>query len=881
MTPDPTRVLVVSVSVLLLLGGVHTAAFAGTGSPVPASPVAESTAEYASSATLECPATYQIGSRTWELADYWRSDLLGDPGIGDRPLPSKTICTYEPADPLGIGHDPGRIVFQVFVAKSVTTLEDFPNLCPSNMPTDKAIQLAWGGQYPDGRTVRIGDPGVRALADEIVANAGSRAVTCPGTSRPDAEGPPTVFGGYLLVYNENDVVQDVEEAMVVLHVADDGERRAFTTYSDDTGFFGFLVPNVGRDATYQVEVRLQDGDGMFGVYRAGAASLLPVGYTSAPRSVAGDTHEGLVLTSVSFGPGMEATEPVHLLADGSRRTGTRWSATQSHEAALVYSNVQTALEYARDRLEVPVTSTGPNPKLSVLLDPSVDSSSYWDGQITIGPKTFAVSTPLHPETEYHEVGHYVNDLSGLGGTNNIYHRVGENHAGALNENSIDSVTEGWANFYAVLVRGDPDTPIHGRGWYDAGEVKHDLQRNRYGTIPDPGAEEWQVASLLWDLMDDDQVRHGTEEMDHVAMGLSRLWTVLDAGEDLSDVRSLYEAVKADAGEPLPGPADPPTPVDLVFVAHQFYSENNELDLWQQGEPIGYADVYNSSVDRNEPWGPASPPSGIRRSPDPFEGPWLDVTVRDVTGRELPVSQFRMDAYSDDWTDVYVFDRDADGYVPFVVPAGADGVRLTAQVPGYGTDVVDITRADYERYVDTWGRETVGAVEMTLPARTVAPPAAFRAERRADGTVALTWTPPGAGASVLVVRQSIGAPATPGDGLVLYEGTGGQAVDRTPAPEGETYYSAFVVDAAGGVSRPAVATSVAPALTREGVLDVLGPAGGGGDPPEGPAATPRVDPSRTVTPTGGWGLDPFWVLVLGGVLVVFAAGFAVSRLLSGR
>jgi hypothetical protein len=876
MTP-PGRWLAVGFTVLLVLGGFHTAVPAAAGTHLPASPVADRSAEFAASATVECPATYQIGSRKWELTDYWRSDLLGDPGIGDRPLPSKTTCTYRPVDALGVGRPPGQITFQIYSAKNVTTLEDFPQLCPSNVPTDRAIQASWGGQYPDGRAVRLDDPGPRALALEIVRNVEERAVTCPGASRSD-DASPTVFGGYLLVYNEKNQVQDLEDAMVVLHVVEDGSRRAYTTYSDDTGLFGFAVPDVGDDATYQIEVRLQDRDGMFGVYRTGATTLLPVGYTSAPRSVSGDTYEGLVLTSVAFEAGMDATEPVRLLADETLRAGSSWSGAQLHEAALVYSNVQTALEYARDDLGVPVTSTGSTPKLSVLLNASADTTKYRHGQITIGPATLDVTSPLHPETEYHEVGHYVHDLSGMGGVNNIYQRVGENHAGALNEQSIDSVTEGWADFFAVLVRGDPDTVVHGRGWYAAGDVTHNLQRNHYGVLLDPEQEEWRVASLLWDLMDDDPTRAGTEQMDHVAMGRSRLWAVLDGAEDLSDVRSLYEAVKADAGEPLPGPNDQPTTIDLVFVAHGFYSENNGQARWQQGEPIGYADGYDSSVDPAEPWGPDSPPSGIRRSPDSFAGPWLDPTVRDGTGQVLTVSSFRMEAYSDDWTDVYVLERaGVHGRVPFFVPPGADGIRLTARVPGYGLDVVDVSGADYQRYVDTWGRETVGTVEMTLPARTVAPPAAFRAERRDDGTVSLTWTPPGAGSSVLVVRQAVGVPATPGDGVVVYEGTGGGWVDRHPAPVDRTYYAAFVVDPDGGLSRAAVAAVTAPQLTRAGVSSAIGT---GTDQPDAPAAPSTEPPAGTATPGSGWGFDGLAVVLLVGTVAVLVVGFGLWRLRSG-
>lgn len=868
------RLLVVAVSVGVLLSSV--AAAAGVSDPH-GSVADHGTEGIPDDPTTLCPPSYPSGETgSWSLVRASERELTIAAGVYDiscsyslsgRPLLGEVTPTAVGGPQGSSDREPaGYVTFHVVWRYSFAghilgrpAGEDLlDRYCED--PSGRAVNVTWTGYRTSQSTndedepsteswdgfdysyVFIGpdDPAARSFAQQLQSTMAPYALSCaarPSTSSsstsPPAqrensamESPPVLFGGYALVYNENGQTQDLEEVMVVLHVVEDGTRRAYTTYTEVDGTFGFAVPDVSPDATYQVEVRLTDEDGMFAVYRHGANTVLPVGYTTAPRSVVNDAFGGLVLTSVVFEDGMAATDPVHLLGDGATRDGTPWTGEETHEAALVYANVQTALEYARDRLFLPVTSTGPNPRLTVTLDPGAEGSVFLEpDRIVIGGRDISVSDPGHPETEYHEVGHYVHYMSGMGGVNNVHPRTGESHGGAWNPTSTDSMTEGWASFYAVLVNPetfgqDPPLPF-----YLAGNTSHNLQRNSYGTYTSELDEEWRVAQLLWDLMDDDRERLGTEQLDHVAMGLSRLWAVLDSAEDLSDVGSLYEAVKRNANESVPGDPHAPTPIDFVFVAHGFYAEENGQEGWQPGEEIGYSDFFRSAPSRQSLEAPDLPAAG-GHSPDTFEGPWLDVTVTDEAGRVVPVSRLRMEAYGDGWTDAYDLRlAGSTGRIPFFLPQGADGVRLTTRVPGYGTDVVEVSSAEYQRYLDTWGRHSVAPVTMRLPARDVAPPAGFRAERGADGTVSLTWTPSDDGSSVVVVRRDDRAPSAPGDGVVRYEGAGGNVVDRNPAPVGRTHYAAFVVGPEGGVSPPAVATVQAPQLSREQVLSVVERRGG--------------------------------------------------------
>jgi hypothetical protein len=837
---------------------------------------AEHTTVLASQPTASqiCPASFPAGEwGSWPLVGTEdRSDVDPSQTGGQSVSGAKTVtCWYEQRDESGAsdgattGSTDGSTGHATFAVTWVYDPQSsaVPFFCADPgaaeyEPGAKAIRVSWQGSYPPpadydpsdasaeewfvaiAQTVMgPDDPRATQFGARLRAAVEPYAVPCdaarqPTTTAPtpaptttaDADGTETAFAGYVLTTTEERQVQDLEDVRVVLHVTDGGTTRAFTTFTDVTGVYRFSVPDVGPTARYRLDVQFQDSDPTFAVTRAGASTLLPVGYATPSRSVKDDATNGLVLENFWFGSGMADPERSRLLPDGSTVEGTQWTALEVHEAALVYSNVQTAVAYARGSLNL---SLGGGNFVRVNLDPACPTSHMNAASRTIGICGADVTTTSfeHPEVEHHEFGHYVHYVSAMGGVDNMARISGENHGGVLNPNSVDSVMEGWASYFAVMVRTGP-VPPSGAGEFSMGPIWVDFQDNRFetykevtdetgartviGPVPD---EEYMVASLLWDLMDDDSVYESPrdEPEDRVAWGFSRVWKTINTDE-LSDVRSLYELVKAEAGEPLPGPNDPPTDIDRLFVFHRFYSENNGQEGWQQGEPIGYADFDDSEVDPRASWGPATPPPDIRRVPPAYAGAWLDVDVTDEAGRALPVSGLRMEVLRG--TETAVTDlRPAPGTsrYPIDVPPDADLVRLSARVPGYATGWVDVTREDVLAYRDSWG-EQVGTLTVSLPARQVASPSGFAASRSIDGSVALSWADPASGSRVVVRRQVGEPPQTPADGVRIYEGTGGGVVDEGPSPVGETHYAAFLVDATGGVSQPATATSSAPPLTRE-------------------------------------------------------------------
>ncbi|KAB1186933.1 MULTISPECIES: hypothetical protein [Haloferax] len=896
------RVSVLVVTLIVLFSGI-------TPSGVVADNGGPSTLDDLDSASL-CPASYPSGQGSWSLiaSSSWTDSTTLPNGL------QINTCRYSERGQEPIAGGEGYITFTVrwVDAENVlrgTDICEVPDSDPYLRSTDRAVQVSWSGWYNqtyDPGAVAdadewleklaqgmIGpdDAAARAFGQQLLETVEPHAAPCTDepasppsvelTNTPRETGREMAFGGYVFAYDEQNQYRDLEEVQVILHVTEGAKVRSFVTHTDDTGIYAIRVSNVSPQASYQLEVRFEDRDEMFKLYRRGEPTLLPVGYTTAPLSVEAAELGGLVLTHVIFQTDMADSEPVHLLADGSTSRLAATDGTQVYQTALVYVHAQTALAYGRDRLNVDFDET-----LPIWLEDGPGNSSFTPDPANEQILIRAPPAAERRQTVYHEIGHYVNYRSGMGKTDNMGHRpASQNHQGVRNPDSTDSFAEGWAGFYTALVEGHPSNPT-GSAYY-ALSGPSDLQDNTHEWwLEDPDErlpnEEVMVASLLWDVMDDDTARPAAfarrEPGDDVAWGLSRLWEAMGDQEDLTTVHDLYVVLKEEDGEPLPGPTDPPTDLDRLFILHGFYSENNGVPGWQQGEPIGFADRSNSIVDPTAPWDGDTPPPGIRETPPSFAGPWLDVTIEDEAGRTLPFDHLHMTVVREDAASRYELTPDADtGYFPLAVPPDAEAVTVQARLPGYGIDTYKLTQQEYAEISEVAGADTVVSVTLTLPSEQVTSLPWVNAERESTGTVSLTWPQPDAGSTVVVVRQAVRPPQTPNDGVLLYEGSETGIVDHEPAPVLGTYYAVFVVAPDGGVSQPTVASSQAPPLSRSQVVDTL--------TNEQQRQQPEPTPSATASPSASdetEGLDSLLLGLLGvGVGVLVVAAFAVGYLLRGR
>lgn len=256
------------------------------------------------------------------------------------------------------------------------------------------------------------------------------------------------------------------------------------------------------------------------------------------------------------------------------------------DGAVVYRHAQQASQLARETLGLTFDHQLP---LDILIHSPDDIDFYdrTDSHISIphlDSSGLAESRPDSLEApdnrEYHEFGHHVHTDSAMGGENVIPRRPqgDQNHGGVSNSTSQDSFTEGFANFFALLVKGAARYRMGGAYW--------DLQRNFIEREPGVPLEEFNVAALLWDLVDSD-----SEPGDRLSIPVRELWQLLQS-PDITTVRSVYLALQPRFGRQDTDPADGISDLDALFVAHRFYADRNGNGAWDRGEEIDYADWYS-------------------------------------------------------------------------------------------------------------------------------------------------------------------------------------------------------------------------------------------------------------------------------------------------
>ncbi len=350
-----------------------------------------------------------------------------------------------------------------------------------------------------------------------------------------------------------------------------------------------------------------------------------------------------------------------------------------------------------------------------------------------------VNSPDRPDNrEWHEFGHHVmadalgNKLPDDPGTCPNPPAIGRdcNHYGYFNVSTTDSWTEGFAEFFSMVVNreiakdGSPAYLYRWAGSTTNGASNLETNFKAWRMRDDQSFEEFAVAGLLWDLLDgkaDGDVtvlaRPGAAGSvvratyaDHVSMDLAALWASLTHSSGgaygyILTIKDLYDVLKtAGVGQDVAGPGGM-TALDELFVAHGFFADTGaNRRFYDAGEVVGASGYLAFTVSytvNNVPQVLAVPAQPARRSPPPVP----DAVVQLAPGKytvavrfEPPASYYDFSydvtttdgallllvADADYEASVSIVPADSTGYEPLVLtndflwnaPADGNGVILS-------------------------------------------------------------------------------------------------------------------------------------------------------------------------------------------------------------
>ena len=254
--------------------------------------------------------------------------------------------------------------------------------------------------------------------------------------------------------------------------------------------------------------------------------------------------------------------------------------------------------------------------------------------------------------EWHEFGHYfMADAFADKMPRDGLARV--NHNGYKNLSTADSWTEGFAEFFSLLVNREIAKDGTAPNLYNWTGSAANLEANwRSWTFHGTQSfEEFAVASLLWDLLDpvnenDISILVRTTGdpaqityADRVEVDLPTLWSYLshDRGGAYGynlHVQHLYEVLR-DSGVGSAKRADGMTALDEIFVAHGFFQDTGaNKKFYNEGEKVGTTGYQAYTVGgiaiEAQPW---------RHSPPPVPDAFVLVNVVDEAGKPLAVDHY--------------------------------------------------------------------------------------------------------------------------------------------------------------------------------------------------------------------------------------------------
>lgn len=558
-----------------------------------------------------------------------------------------------------------------------------------------------------------------------------------------------------------------------------GTTDAFGGYQAST-----LVPTEAH--TYSVSAELRDDGGAFLVRTGVSLPDEPVHVISGPHRIAEDMVLDRYLTANAFF-GTELSRE-HMSLTG-RLDETNLFPQFGHEAALVFAHTARAetvrelhFPFEMDH-ELPVNVVVRAPAPAGMADPR---THYVGATATVN----ILHEDASPDTEdapwnreYHEYGHHVATDSRLGGEDRGLRTGGSNHGGLANADSSDSMSEGFAEFFGAKAFGNGSYKV-GDGWFH-------LETDTWSHPEQATYEEFDVASLLWDLIDETN-----EPGDGFTLETGTLWALMTSEDRLpiQTVRDLYLALEAGYGDRESDPATPLSDLDELFVKHRFWDDADGDKEHDPGEAVGWAGYGNRA--------PTHPGDASRRH---AIGVGYDAFLFPVTGPDglaLDATAYEIRFEGEGVHAGILHARPAaDGLLHIGLPGQFERLHVTPVVPGYRAQTVTIEAADVESALRSARDPEATLLKAPIQAQPVdlSAPAGLTATSTPGG-VELAWQP-AEGATATVIVASLGGPVDdPEAGVTVHRGAGSSSLHETAAGA-RVHYTAFSLGPEGQLSSP--------------------------------------------------------------------------------
>ncbi len=354
-----------------------------------------------------------------------------------------------------------------------------------------------------------------------------------------------------------------------------------------------------------------------------------------------------------------------------------------NDIATIYYHTYQAWELTDLTVGQPLDLKPPLDILSFSTQPSPNDGVYYVGPRTNGANagvqpyinietfngTSLVSDPARPDNrEWHEFGHHVmaDTLGNMSPVFAFNGRNDSNHGGFGNPSTTDSWTEGFAEFYSMLVAkfiaGEQRPELYriSRHWEDNLEANSLAWRFIYSKKANQmqWLEELAVAGLLWDLVDpvnvnDSTILGGTAYGDCVDIPVGTFWDVLATNWDnppldvtlspaappgygyIFDIKQLYEVLKNQGVGASYSRQRALSDLDELFIAHGFFADLDNFGVYDEGEVIG--STGNPAL--NLPTGGVLPARAERRSLPTPPDTLIGYAAQDIDGGEVEADTF--------------------------------------------------------------------------------------------------------------------------------------------------------------------------------------------------------------------------------------------------